>query len=133
MKRYVLGFLFNPYKTEVMLIRKKRPEWQKGFLNGVGGKIEGNETPMQAMARECNEESGARIILWKEFCTMYGTDWVVHCFWSTGDLSVCHTMEDEEIEFHNIEDIKHYKPLSNILWLIHLALDPDSPKVTVNY
>jgi 8-oxo-dGTP diphosphatase len=41
----------------VLLIKKNRPEKQKGLYNGIGGLIE-NESPLQAMIRECKEESG---------------------------------------------------------------------------
>jgi hypothetical protein len=34
----VAGFLFRNNDTEVALIRKNKPDWQKGKLNGIGGK-----------------------------------------------------------------------------------------------
>lgn len=52
---YCLGFAF--YGTDVVLIRKERPDFQKGLLNGVGGKIEIGETPIQSMSREFLEET----------------------------------------------------------------------------
>jgi 8-oxo-dGTP diphosphatase len=42
--QYVLGFLFDPSQKDVVLIKKLKPEWQKGKLNGVGGKIEEGES-----------------------------------------------------------------------------------------
>jgi 8-oxo-dGTP pyrophosphatase MutT (NUDIX family) len=42
----------------VLLVRKNRPEWQKGRLNLVGGKIEPGETPEEAAVRELYEEAG---------------------------------------------------------------------------
>ena len=39
-KYYVLGFLFSPDCKRVALIIKNRPDWQAGFLNGIGGKID---------------------------------------------------------------------------------------------
>ena len=57
-KRYVVGFLLNYDRTQVVLIRKNRPAWQAGHLNGVGGKIEMGETPIEAMTREFEEETG---------------------------------------------------------------------------
>ena len=38
-KHYSVGFLFNDTKTKVCLIKKNRPTWQEGFLNGVGGHL----------------------------------------------------------------------------------------------
>lgn len=55
-----LGFIFDHYKKRVVLIEKnipECPEWHKGTLNGIGGKIEKNETPHEAMVREAREET----------------------------------------------------------------------------
>ena len=38
MTKYVVGFMFSPDKQFVALIRKNRPEWQAGKLNGIAGK-----------------------------------------------------------------------------------------------
>lgn len=35
--RYVVGFCFNSDLSQIILIEKNKPEWQKGYLNGVGG------------------------------------------------------------------------------------------------
>ena len=56
--RYVLGFAFSQDLKQVLLIRKCRPLWQEGKLNGLGGKIESRESAVSAMVREFNEESG---------------------------------------------------------------------------
>jgi 8-oxo-dGTP pyrophosphatase MutT (NUDIX family) len=56
--RYVAGFLFDPKGELVLLIEKKRPEWMAGKWNGVGGRIGAGETPLQAMARKGEEETG---------------------------------------------------------------------------
>lgn len=55
--RFVLGFLFSEDGSRVLLVWKNRPAWQNGKLNGVGGKIEPGETPLQAMKREFLEET----------------------------------------------------------------------------
>ena len=57
-KHYVLGFVFNYSKNQVLLIEKQRPAWQMGRWNGIGGEIEEGETPYQAMVRESVEETG---------------------------------------------------------------------------
>ncbi|HSI37253.1 MAG TPA: NUDIX domain-containing protein, partial [Tepidisphaeraceae bacterium] len=58
MRLYVCSFAFPPARDRVLLIRKNRPAWQAGKLNGVGGKIEPGETPRQAARREFEEETG---------------------------------------------------------------------------
>lgn len=57
MDRFVVGFAFNKNADSVLLVRKLRPEWQKGFFNGIGGKMENGESPFDAMSRECKEET----------------------------------------------------------------------------
>ena len=59
MKHYCVGFAF--YKSEVLLILKDRPDFQKGKLNGIGGSIEPNETSVQAMVREFKEGTSVYI------------------------------------------------------------------------
>jgi hypothetical protein len=49
--RYVAGFLFDSALHNVLLIEKQKPEWQVGMLNAIGGKIEGDELPMDAKCR----------------------------------------------------------------------------------
>ena len=56
---YVVGFCFDPSLHHVVLVRKNRPEWQKGRLNGVGGHIEESDPDAKyAMDREFGEETG---------------------------------------------------------------------------
>lgn len=68
---YVCGFLFSvppihnlKTHTQVLLIKKSRPDWQKDHLNGIGGKINPYETPIAAMRREFEEETGLNIFNW---------------------------------------------------------------------
>lgn len=49
------------YYDKVLLIEKKRPKWQEGKLNLVGGKIERGETPIDAAIREFDEETNCTI------------------------------------------------------------------------
>lgn len=58
---YVLGFLVSTNFAQVALIGKLKPEFQKGRLNGIGGKIEPGEKPIDAMSREFWEETGVTI------------------------------------------------------------------------
>lgn len=59
MKHYVMGLIFNASRDKVLLVEKKRPEWQVGLWNGMGGKIEPDDkSPLAAMHREASEELG---------------------------------------------------------------------------
>jgi 8-oxo-dGTP diphosphatase len=72
MKRYVVGFMFNDDKSKICLIKKNRPEWQKGLLNGIGGHIELGESSLDSMIREFYEETGVatHIMAWCHVCTL---------------------------------------------------------------
>ena len=57
-REYVLGFAFTPSKKAVLLIKKARPKWQAGKLNGIGGKVEEADFDLAAtMVREFQEET----------------------------------------------------------------------------
>jgi 8-oxo-dGTP diphosphatase len=58
---YVVGYCFNEDFSEVALIEKRKPAWQAGKLNGIGGKVEPGENIVEAMAREFEEEAGVYI------------------------------------------------------------------------
>lgn len=72
MKRYVVGFLFSADGNRVVLVLKSKPAWQRGRLNGVGGKVEPSDASMRdAMIREWREETGdTSEIDWRQFCTL---------------------------------------------------------------
>lgn len=60
MKKFVVIFLFTKdYKKVLMIKRNKQP--YQGCWNGIGGKIEENETEIQATIRECYEETGIKL------------------------------------------------------------------------
>lgn len=124
-QNYVLGFIFSEDKKQIALIRKDRPTWQAGFLNGVGGKIENEESPIEAMVRECKEETTQTIQSedWKEFAE-FGGDWGnVICFHAVfSDLSLLVCEESENIEVIEVSNIQNEKTSPNIDYLILMAL-----------
>lgn len=126
---YVVGFLYSKDRDKVILIRKNRPEWQAGKLNGVGGKIEGHETPIDAMNREFKEEAGLIIKSWKEFCILKG-DWgSVYCFkafedhHSYQDKEIVISCTDEPISVYRVTSIYYEETVPNLEWLIPMSLD----------
>lgn len=129
---YVCGFCFDPAGKQIVLIKKNRPEWQKGLLNGVGGKVEEGEQHREAIQREFLEETGVKIENWELFCVYQGKDYVVH-FFKTFSLEYdkIESKTDEhvsvyEIDFLNSSDVLRWtknKTIDNLKWLIPLALD----------
>ncbi len=67
-KHYVLGLIFNRDSNQILLINKKRPDWQLGMWNCIGGKIDDTDvTPLDAMNRECLEETGIKLVRVENF------------------------------------------------------------------
>lgn len=135
-QNYVAGFLFNPEKTKVALILKTKPEWQKGKLNAIGGKIEEyDESPLAAMIREFREETDFSFEDWREFCVLNFRGGEVHFFMGiVENLYLLRTVEEEEIVIKDIisGSLSGNEPaLSNLSWLIPLALDKDEVSATV--
>lgn len=127
MRNYVLGFRFDDELEKVVLIRKNRPDWQRGKLNGVGGKVEAGEDNESAMAREFLEETGASTSRfdWERFAFLGGTDFDVVCLISIGDIEGCGKVEEEPVEIFNIAQLyeRREELLGSVRWLIPLALE----------
>lgn len=124
--KYVVGFIFDEKKENVLLMQKCKPEWQKGLYNGIGGKMEPGERPLKAMARECLEETDLYINDWEQFCTLrFGVPEIgqLHCFTAIADISKAKQMEEEPISIFPVNDLPITIP--NLRWLIPLALDKD--------
>jgi 8-oxo-dGTP diphosphatase len=125
MQAYVCGFLFSPDRSRVLLIRKRRPAWQKGQLNGVGGKIEPGESPARAMRREFSEEAGVDIEAWREVMVLTGPDWRGHFFRAFGDIiDAARTLTDEHVEIHPVAALP-VSVIPNLRWIIPLLLDDE--------
>lgn len=126
MNHYVLGFMFSNSLKEVALIKKTKPLWQVGFLNGIGGKVENDECFMDAMIREFEEEAGLKTISnnWTFFARMSKIDdWSIGCYYSIGNLNKLKTKTDEIIRIVKVSNINRLKVISGCKWLIPLALD----------
>lgn len=84
-KLWSLGFLFTSGLGHVMLLRKGK-SLHAGLWNGIGGKLENNETYETSMVRECMEEAGIQTekANWKRAAKMVGVDWSVGVFAMAG-------------------------------------------------
>jgi 8-oxo-dGTP diphosphatase len=128
MSNYVVGFMFDPSFQRVVLIRKSRPKWQAGLLNGVGGHIEEGEAPIEAMLREFSEETGVQTTKeqWRHFLVMgdhYESGWTVKCFCCTGLTLDCRTKTDEPVSVYDITTLHAHRAIENLHWIIPLAID----------
>jgi 8-oxo-dGTP diphosphatase len=122
MQHYACGFLFSPDRQRVLLIRKNRPAWQAGKLNGIGGKLEAGESALDAMRREFWEEAGLRIDSWQHVLSLTGEDWAGHFFRAFGAIDDARPMTDEKLEIHDVSHLPH-DTIPNLHWMIPLMLD----------
>ena len=142
-KSMVLGFLFSEKETRVALIQKQKPEWQKGYLNGIGGKVEQGESPYYAMGREFCEETGLLFEEWSHCLTFTCDGGTVFVFRGHTDIRNldaidCHKSEGGEIievcKVSNIADnFLDAKPLDNLYWMIPLLLDNIKFPIQLSY
>lgn len=134
MKQFVVGFYFFGAEHQyVTLIRKRKPESQAGKLNGVGGAVEQGEAPIDAMVRTFAEETGQQTLPvdWRFFASLRTNESEIF-FFSGGARDGMYSATDEEIEFHFVENIPLLpEVLSNLRWLIPLALNNESPVVII--
>ena len=128
MKEYVVTFLFTMDYKSIWLIEKQKPAWQKGCLNGIGGKIERGEAPQQAAIREIKEEAGVNINI--DFIHRVGHMVGVNndgnkfkVFVFTGKThDKLKTVEFEEIKLMPVNTVKDYRHIENVPMLIEACL-----------
>ena len=125
-KEYAVGFVFTPDLEKVLLIHKNRPAWQAGKINGIGGKREPGETPVQCIARETQEETGLIIpeTAWILLGSMLSDLAQVHFFGTIfgGYPDGAQTQTDEEIEWIMSQELPK-ACIPNLRWIIPFALE----------
>lgn len=131
---YVVGFAFDE-QGSVALIQKKRPAWQQGRWNGIGGHIEQDESGAAAMAREFTEETGMPNgpDQWRFAGTLLKMG-VFRCsvFTATFPELRVNTVTDETVRVFKHQEIpllggEQYPSVSNIPALLALVqMPPDS-------
>ncbi len=83
MNRYCLGFAFTTDTDYVLLLKKSRT-LHVGLWNGLGGKAEDNETTLDAMVREFQEEANEQTTPahWELACSLFDHNhtWMVDVY-----------------------------------------------------
>lgn len=123
---YVCGFYFDSKFQQVVLIWKNKPAWQKGKLNGVGGKIEKEESPITAMRREFHEETGILHGEWVDLVVLTGDDWRVYFFCAIGkvnEFEYAESQEEEEVAKIEVGRLHEYDHIPNLEWLVPMAIN----------
>lgn len=132
-EKMTCGFLFAG--NFVLLVEKRKPSWQNGLLNGVGGKMNGYETPLDCMKREFVEETKCDWpIEWRHFATEI-EPWDAYVYFFTAKMSEGNMDGHVWPEVNDASEPLHWKhvpklnvgggvTIGNLRWLIPLALDP---------
>lgn len=111
-KEYTLAFLFDSNLENILLIEKNKPEWQKGYLNGIGGKFEKNESKFDCINREFKEETDLEINTWDYVGIYEGSSFIIHIFTSTINdqlLNLFKSITDEQVSIYRVNDILNNK------------------------
>lgn len=125
MEKYVLGFIFEKDLKHVYLIRKQRPRWQKGKLNGIGGHVNEKESFDEAMKREAIEEADYL----GEFTSFGKTSegrFELYFYYSIcNENLIPKTTTDEKIERISIESLLSFKEnvVPDLCLIIPMAID----------
>jgi 8-oxo-dGTP diphosphatase len=126
--------MFSENDQHVVLIRKNKPQWQAGKLNGVGGHIEGEEYPLNAMIREFEEETGVTHREWEWFAQLKGSDANVFVYRAFSPKFVnVKTTTDEEVNYYFVDTLRVETTVPNLKWLIPLALQKGTKFVEASF
>lgn len=140
MTHATLGFVFTADLKKVLLIKKSRPHWQVGKINGLGGKCEGEESVEDCISREVSEEANLKIPpkKWKKIATLSWQEWnvtILTAIWS-GSLKEAESLTDEQVSWCKVAQLPQ-NVMSNLTWLIPLSIDklttPELATVEVHY
>lgn len=139
-KNFTLGFIFSPSFDRVLLMHKNRPDWQAGKVNGIGGKVEGDESLVACMVRETFEETGLNIPdeKWSQVGQFGADTWTVfvYCSVFTGDQASIESKTDERVEWFRVDQIPE-NAIENLNWMIPICVDklkdPTFGSFVVNY
>lgn len=125
--RYVLGFIFSGTMQQVLLMKKERPTWQKGFLNGIGGRCHVGEDPEVAMHRETDEEIGVNSVPWHLALTFEGPDYIVYVYGACDHMAYefATPQTDEQLVYLGITELARPAVLwdaQHLVPLVHRAI-----------
>ncbi len=109
MKSYTVGFVINKSHKLVLLINKNRPAWQKGALNGLGGRLQESETPNEGIARSVNREANIETNAeqWRKIGSIENDGDVIYFLTTVydGETADATTMTDEQIEWFPLKNL----------------------------
>jgi 8-oxo-dGTP diphosphatase len=125
---YVL--LIARVKGQVVVIRKNRPAWQAGRINFPGGKIEPNESPLEAAVREMAEETGVALTMDQlrpvGLMAKDGAFAIFAFAAESDDFSRVQSLTDEEVSLLDVSELSSPQCLDSLAWLYDRAFNGHS-------
>lgn len=124
---HVLGFAF--VDGLLLVKRAHKPEHLRGYLNGLGGKIEPGETTVEAMVREFREESGAltKVEDWRLLGVMHCDGAhiaLLHCTSEYIKVSQLRPSLEGDIYLVSPSELqRNLNVVPNLRWLVPLCFD----------
>ena len=128
--KMVVGLHFDLSRQFVAMVHKMSgPACVIGNWNGVGGKVDPGEEPLNAMVREFGEETGLATNLqdWHQFAELNATNYDLFFFWAaSSDVFRCRTVEKEPIKVWKAVDLLgESNVMHNMRWMIPYLQDAD--------
>lgn len=111
-KNYVVIMLFNEECNKILLVKRNKKPY-KNCWNGIGGKIEEGETPIECAKRECMEETSISLSNPKLLVTyLYPETNVINC---NTKLNVIYDFVKEKNVIDNEEGHYEWKDISFVM------------------
>lgn len=139
-KQYVMGFAFFMIDgNKFVALINKSSGWQSGMINGLGGKIKENESPIEAMKREFREEFGSSIGIWngawQQISVVEFENAIIYVFKNEASIMLnryfSYTTEEGVVRIYKVKDLMHYENfVPHVLWSIGLCLEKNLPEVS---
>jgi len=124
--QYAMGFILSPDKKRVALICKNKPARLVGMLTGIGGHREQDESFIECLIREVEEEAGVITAEgeWLQFATVSTDEMYMPCYVMYSDkIDDVRTMESEKVSIFNVNDLSDLILAPLALDLVWLTID----------
>jgi 8-oxo-dGTP diphosphatase len=125
-KKFISAHVVIFNNGSVLIVRRSpADEWMPGHYGLPGGKLDGNETPKQAVERECKEEVGLTVSQENlVFLPKVSAD-KEHCFYYTTkfDGEPRLDFEHDDFQWVNPKDLSNFKTVPDLIDIVGAALE----------
>lgn len=125
-----IGLAFTENDHAVLMVKKTHPRWQAGRLNGVGGRGEPGEQPLDCVVREFAEETGRHVApaLWRHVVREIGPDYDLHAYMTrVSSPTKFPRVNDvgETLKWIRVDELRAHRHsmIGNLQWIVPMALD----------